>query len=625
MENTLLIHMFWSRVFNHPDETAMLVSLPAPPKKTLFGTVKKSAPTAVTWKTSGLAVHCLMRMLTAEGVKKGDRVAILGWNSAEWLWTDLALQTLGAISVPIYPNLSSDQVADILKDAGATLAVTADSEQVKKLAGPDGRPVVPYLMLGGKYAFVGRVLLASIFPLLASVPVNEKRMVADISALFEMINRGSGCFGGLNADDTASIIYTSGSSGTPKGCMITHGNVAAEMKALAAAGLARESSDMYLSYLPMAHVYERFNGMAFAIWNGVPVAFCAVDEVKKGLAMYKPTMICGVPAVWRKIRESIVNPEDGPLKKLDDYGLWKPLRDWAFATKKGSWQHKLADIVLFKRIRAKLGGALNLAVSGGAPIPAEVLDFFDLLGIQILEGYGLSETTGGIAIHRIVEPGGEPNKRGSVGKVLPGLDVRIVLDEGETEVGEIQLRGPMIFKGYWNKPEETAASRTNDGWFRTGDNGRLDADGNLFIIGRRNGQYKTEGGKFVGKETIEKAFEVHPIVHFVVPVAHGRKYATALIFVNHINARKLINRPIPQGVDPAVYLIEQPEVVAAVNAAVSAANDKLQRWEQVKKFKVMPVEASVANGLLTPTLKMRTKEAFTRFATEIESLYAPTK
>lgn len=607
-----LFHLFWTRVFDSPQGTAMRVACDSQDGCRRI--------VAINWSQAGLAVASIMAQLRGAGVGKGDRVAILGWNCPEWVWADFAIQTLGGIVVPIYPNNSGEQIAAILKDAGATVAITADGEQRKKVA---GMPGVNLLIIGGS---AERALHHHFLheggdrEKLGGWPGAEAELRFVLGSLQRIWSGlgGSDCdFAGLTADDLATIIYTSGSSGVPKGCMISHGNISSLLTALRAAGFQRTAQDTYLSYLPLAHVYERFNGMAVAIDNNTPVSFSSIEEVRKGFGIYKPTMVCGVPAVWRKIKAGVDEPEDQPLKLLHKLGLWQPLLRWAFSRKQGTWQHRFVDSRIFARIRAKLGGRLDLLVSGGAPINPDVLSFFESLGLQLLEGYGLSETTGGIFINRP-----DSKKIGSVGQILPGCEVRIVPEEGEDEgYGEIYLRGGQIFKGYWNKPEETAAALTEDGWFKTGDLGRLDDEGFLFIIGRKDGMYKTDGGKYVAKEKVEKAFELSPIVAYVVPVAQGRKFTTALVFVNQVQAGKLAGE-VPAGVDPAFFFSEHQAVRAAVEAAVKAANAKLERWEQVKKYRVMPVEAQVNNALLTPTLKIRTKEAFKRFKSEIEALYA---
>jgi long-chain acyl-CoA synthetase len=284
-------------------------------------------------------------------------------------------------------------------------------------------------------------------------------------------------------------------------------------------------------------------------------------------------------------------------------------------------------VLVFGKIRAQLGGNLRIILSGGAAIPPEALEFYNTVGLELLQGYGLSETSGGVTTNRPLSfkhIEGLRNVVGTVGEPVRGVVLRIVPQEGseDAEEGEIYIRGPLVFKGYWNMPAETAKTFDGD-WFKTGDLGKIVNGTFLKITGRKKRQFKTDGGKYVSPEKIEKKFEAgNPIVQYIVPVGDNRKYIAGLIFVNQALAKNLINRPIPQGVDSAAYIAEQPEVVKAVEQAVADVNKALEHWETLKKVKIIPVEASVANGLLTPTLKIRSEEATKRFKDEVEKLYA---
>ncbi|MBX9571269.1 MAG: AMP-binding protein [Candidatus Obscuribacterales bacterium] len=610
MNTTSLINKFWARVLGTPNGTSMLLKNPLAPKGELLN---------LDWRTAGSAVALIINYLIAKGFKKGDRAAILAWNCPEWVWADLAIQSLGGITVSIYPNSSTEQVNYVLNDSKATLLFTNEKAQLAKVNTPVDSvhfdEIPDCFNLGGneeQRKFHEHFLLDPLFYCGFSAP--------DLS--------------GISADDLATLIYSSGSTGIPKGCMITHGNISGALTALEAGGFELDpATDRYLSYLPLAHVYERVNGMALCIWNGIPVAFSTVDEVKHEIGKVHPTMLCGVPAVWRKIKAGIDEPKDALPAWLNKHGLWQPLLKWALNQKRGLGK-KLADLIVLNKIRLKLGGRLKLLVSGGAPIAPELLEFFNKLGLELLEGYGATETTGGISTNRpSAKKGlvGIANKVGSVGQLLPGACIKLVPEEGEEDAGvaEIWLGGPQIFRGYWGKPELTADALVSDEaglWYKTGDLGRLDADGFLYISGRKDGMYKTDGGKYVAKEKIEKVFETHSIVQCVVPVAQGRKFTSALIFVNQATARALAGADTPSNADEAAeFFSKNPAVLAAVEKAVGTANEGLEQWEKVKKFVIMPLEATVTNGLLTPTLKIRTKEAHKRFSKEIEAIYEGAK
>ena len=632
-----LIHSFWTRVFGSPDSLAASIKNPYGDEDPIMvmGVPGMMPPhyvfpnelASITWRGCGLAVASIMVFLRQRGVKKGDRVAIMAWNAPEWTWADLAIQSLGGVTVPIYPHSTADQATYVLKDAGAKIVLSNEQEQLDKFAGVQGvtafhidRIPAEIELLPGtidKKPFVNRFL--------AHREEGVERWAGVAGQLFKLHSTLKGDrFCGLQDDDLATIIYTSGSSGVPKGCMLTHGNISSALDALEKHGFNMDEDDQYLSYLPLAHVYERINGTAMSIRQGVPIGYCKVEDVKNrersALAVFSPSVLCGVPAVWRGMKESI----EAKIAKSSAFS--QRIANWAFQQKKPGFKRFVADLLVFRRIRNGLGGNLDIMLSGGAPISPDVLEFFQTIGLDLLQGYGMTETSGGITTNRprYVSNGKSPvNKIGSVGQPVPGIEIKIQPEPGaeDTTSGEILLRGPQIFKGYWNLPEETAKTFTPDGWLKTGDLGHVDEDGFLFITGRKKRQGKTEQGKYVAPEKIEKCFETYPLVQYILPVFDGRKYVTGLVFLNQLMARQLIGRAVPAGVDAAAYLAEQPEVLKGVQEAVDGVNGKLERWEQLKKFKIIPVEAVVANGLLTPTLKIRFEEASKRFANEIEALY----
>ncbi len=637
MSANTLIHTFWTRVFGSPESLAATIKNPHADEPPIFvgGVPGVMAPhyifpselASINWRGSGLAVASIMVFLRQCGVKKGDRVAIIGWNSPEWTWADIAVQSLGGVTVPIYPHSTAEQASYVIKDAGAKLVLSNEQEQLDKLVNVEGIksfhidriPSEIELLPGtiAKKPFVNRFL--------ANHEEGAERWTGVASQLFVLHSTlKSRKFCGLGDDDLATIIYTSGSSGVPKGCMLTHGNIASALDGIAEHGFSMGEEDRYLSYLPLAHVYERINGTAMAIRQGVPIGYCKVEDVKNrersALSLFSPSILCGVPAVWRGMKESI------EAKIANSGKLSQRVAAWAFEQKQPGFKRCLADLLVFRKIRNGLGGRLDIMLSGGAPISPDVLEFFQTIGLELLQGYGMTETSGGITTNRpshLAGAKGPVNKIGSVGQAVPGIQIKIQHEPGEenSSNGEILLRGPQIFKGYWNLPEETAKTFTSDGWLKTGDLGYVDEDGFLFITGRKKRQGKTEQGKYVAPEKIEKCFELYPLVQYVLPIFDGRKYVSSLVFVNQLLAKQLIGRPVPAGVDTATYLAEQPEVLKVVKEAVEGVNGKLERWEQIKKFKIVPIEATVANGLLTPTLKIRFEEASKRFKNEIEALY----
>lgn len=631
MTQQTLIGRFWSHVFQNPEGKSVVVKNPfadSPPTIIVSGPPMMAGThvilppqyTHVDWERAGMAVASIMAFLRKNGFKKGDRAAILGWNSPEWVWADLAIQSLGGVTVPIYPHSTSEQVNYVLENSGALFTFSNEDEQIAKVS--VGKAVhfdtIPSALENGLSKrsftrwFIGRSAER------ADNPDNWPGVAAELAYLKSQLDKPNFC--GVALDDLATIIYTSGSTGVPKGGMLTHGNISSACSSLMAHGFEQDpENDLYLSFLPLAHVYERVDGMALAIWNACPVVFCKVDEVAHALKTHRPTILLGVPAVWRKIKDNI----EAKLKEAT--GLKKSLISWAFEQKQPGFKHFIADLLVFRKIRGELGGNLRVMLSGGAPISPDVIAFFNQIGLELLQGYGLTETAGGITTNRPSNTkgvSGPVNKVGAVGQAVPGSKIRIVPEPGEeaSGQGEILLKSPLVFKGYWKMPEETAKTFSADGWFKTGDLGRVDEDGFLFITGRKKRLLKTEGGKYVAPEKIEKSFEPYPIVQYVVPVGDGRKYISALVFVNHAIARGIVGE-IPAGTDAAAFIASHPAVVKAVDEAVNGVNAKLERWETLKKYKILPVEAQVGNGLLTPTLKIRSEEASKRFKAELEAMY----
>lgn len=611
-----VLSRFWKRVIETPDLPSVLIKNPKKaadviPVVTPVGAhvayVQPLPYVPLSWGECGRRVAEIAAFLRDAGFKKGDRAAILGWNCPEWVWTDMAIQTLGGISVPIYPNSGPDQVAYLLKDSGASFIFASDDAQMSKVSADNA---------------IGRVVfeetkLSSVTPL--SVILAQGKAGRELAALKSGLADTASPFCGVTHDDPATFIYTSGSTGQPKGVILTHGNFAEECAAITRHGLKMDGSDVYLSYLPLAHVFERTIGAGMCAWHGIPVAFCKVEEMADALKQVQPTVLVGVPAVWRKFKDKIQGQLDSAT------GVKAKLIAWAFRQTKPGFKRWLADLLVFRKIRAGLGGRLRILMTGGAPISPDILNFFNSVGLTLLQGYGLTETTAGLSVN---SP--EHNKVGSVGRVLDTVEVKIVPEEGaaDKESGEIWVRGTTVFKGYWNLEAETKKSITNDGWFKTGDLGRIDADGYLYITGRKKRLLKTDGGKYVAPEKIEKALDGDAYVQYIVPVGDGKPFISALVFVNELNARELLKKDgitLSAATTVAAEYETQPEVRkridAAVSAAIAAGNKKLEQWETVKKFRVVPVEATVANGLLTATLKIRTEEVLKRHAALVEDLY----
>ena len=639
----ILINRFWSHVADKADATAVKVKNPNPHKPIIHPmaagyhgasvVIEAPAYSNITWNHAGRIVAAIAARLITLGVSSGDRVALLSWNCPEWVWTDLAIQTLGAISVPIYPNNGADQVVYVAQNAGARLLIADSESQKAKAKDVEGITALlfddltadsPDYQLCVKGNKTGVDYVDGVDPTLAIKPDASRifdLMVAQADDAFPFMEATAAGVAakGVRRSDMAKLIYTSGSSGVPKGVVITHGNVAASCEAVYQHGFNFGDEDLYLSYLPLAHCYENINGMGICLWNGVTVAFCKVEEVGKVLPELHPTIVLGVPLVWRRMKDKIQSQLDSAK------GFKAKLIKWAFAQKETGFKHWVADKLVFRTVRNGLGGRLRILGSGGAAISPDVLKFFKSVGLEIIEGYGLTETSGAIIAN---QPG--QCEIGTVGKVIDGCQVRIVPAEGDTSgSGEIYLAGGVVSPGYWNLPEDNKASFTADGWFKTGDLGFIDTNGRLHITGRAKRLFKTDGGKYVAPEKIEKAFDNSAIIQAVVPVGDGKPFIAAVVFVNPIAAREIIKEngvTIPAELNGNADALQafyagNDLVKAAVDAAVKEANASLEHWETVKKTVIIKDAATVENGLLTASQKVRPNEVTKRYADLIEALF----
>jgi long-chain acyl-CoA synthetase len=548
--------------------------------------------------------------LSALGVTRGDRVAIVAESRPEWLIADLAILTLGGVTVPIYPTLSAAQVRYILKDSGARAVFVSTRLQAEKVQ--EIRHELPSL----EAIIVMDAAAASMSPSVTSMQALGERGHQHIANEWGVGKAFKDRSKTIGPPDLATIIYTSGTTGEPKGVMLSHGNLVANIKASANV-LSVNQDDIALSFLPLSHAFERMVVYVYLI-SGVTINFAeSFDTLARDIGAVRPTILTGVPRVYEKLHARIND------KGQTGAGMKPKIFKWAagVAQAKGhaalrgtspgvltSLQAPLADRLVFAKIRDGLGGRIRYLVSGSAPLPAIVAEFFLGIGLPIVEGYGLTETSPILTVNPPAAPRG-----GSVGKPIPGVELRIADD------GEILARGPNVMSGYYNKPTATNDA-LRDGWFHTGDIGTIDGEGYLRITDRKKDLLVTSGGKKIAPQPIETVLKRSPIVAEAVLLGDRQKYAAALI-VPEFNAleRRLKDLGLPPG--SREELVKRADVIKLYDEIVDALNRELSQFERIKKFTLLPAEFSVESGELTPTLKVKRKVVEERWREVIKELY----
>jgi long-chain acyl-CoA synthetase len=547
------------------------------------------------------------------GASRGDRVAIVAESRPEWLLCDLAILTAGAVTVPIYPTLSSGQARYILEDAGARLAIVSTRLQLEKIQ--EVRHLLPAL----EAVIVmdppaGTPLPGS--PSVLSLEEVERRGHARMTGEWGAGRIFRDDARAISAGDLATIIYTSGTTGEPKGVMLTHANLVSNMRA-ASEALDISHEDVALSFLPLSHAFERMVSYVY-LFSGVTIVFAeSFDTIARDMGQVRPTVLTGVPRVYEKLHARVLEGAQaagGAKAMMFRLALTAGLAR-AKAVLRGkhpdpvtSLASGLGDRLVFSAIRQKLGGRLRFVASGSAPLGAEVMEFFYAIGIPIIEGYGLTETAPILTFNPLNAP-----RVGTVGRPIKGVELRIAED------GEILARGPNIMKGYFNKPEATAAA-LEGGWFHTGDIGHIDPEGYLAITDRKKDLLVTSGGKKIAPQPIETILKRSPIVAEAVLLGDRRKYAAALI-VPEFKALERRLKDLGRPPAPREELIARSDVIALYQEIIDALNRELSQYERIKRIALLPREFSVDSGELTPTLKVKRKVVEERWGKQIESLY----
>lgn len=544
----------------------------------------------------------------ALGMKKGDRAAIISENRPEWIMADQALALLGVVTVPIYPTMSTKQSEFILNDAGVRLVIVSNQFQLNKL----------------------KKIGAAVRSLELVVVMNEKEQITEqrIMAFSSVIEKGRE-FGRHNPDfiqlsrrmmkpaDLLTIIYTSGTTGNPKGVMLTHGNMSSNVLA-AGSVLSFTPNDTLLSFLPLSHAFERMAGYYTALACGVNIAFAeSVDSVRDDMVEIRPTIITSVPRLFERIHGRMSRQvENGSAGKRRIFN-WavNTGREFALARRNGfispglRAKRTLADRLVFAKLRQATGGRIRYFVSGGAALPREFGEFFEAVGLTILEGYGLTESSPVIAVNRL-----ENYKFGTVGQPIPGVEVKIAPD------GEILARGPNIMKGYWKHPEATAQVIDKNGWLHTGDIGMLDAEGFLYVTDRKKHLFVSSGGKNIAPQPIENLFLTSKYIEQFMLIGDRRTYLTALIVPDFDALREYADeRSLQYGSN--TELTAHPDINQLIEQDIAEIQRDLSSYERVRRFTLLDKPFSIEEGEMTPTLKVRRKMVEERYAHLIEDMY----
>jgi long-chain acyl-CoA synthetase len=542
--------------------------------------------------------------LRSWGIHPGDRIAILSENRPEWPIADVSSLLIGAVTVPLYTTLTADQTAFALGDAGCRVIFVSSGQQLHKVISILSKTHIEKVVVMDELEFTGD--LAPLADRCATMRDITQQGPEDLDAEIEGQARA------ITPDDLATIVYTSGTTGTSKGAMLTHGNIASNIQC-SLLGFNMRPGLVSISFLPLCHITARHVDFSM-LYHGVTLAYCPfIERLPEALLEVKPSLFVAVPRVYEKIYAQAERQAQGFPKRT--------IYDWALAVGREhkpdilagkiptsrSW--RLAYKLVFSKIRAGMGGKVETFISGGAPLGRELAEWYASVGIRIHEGYGLTETSPVIAVNTPVN-----HRIGTVGKTLANLEVRIADD------GEILVRGPSVFKGYWNRPEETRAA-LEDGWFKTGDIGNIDADGYLSVTDRKKDLIKTSGGKFIAPQPIENALKLNPYVGIAAILGDRRKFPAVMISPNFVRLEEWARA---NGIEfsSRAELVANPKVQSLYEGIVEEQNQNLARFEKLKRVMLVPDEFTLDNGALTPTLKLRRRVIEERYKKQIDELYA---
>ena len=589
--------MFRRRVAETPDGLAFLDPDRAPEGPNQW--------TRYTWAESRLLVDQLAAGLLARGLSREQRVGIISTTRLEWILLDLAVACAAGATTTVYPNTAAGDVEFILDDSGTCIVVVEDATQLAKVeASPTLRAAVHTIVVidAAHVELNDRVISYTQLQLLGAEQLKQNPGTVDET------------IASTDHDTLSTLIYTSGTTGQPKGVRLNHASWIYEGSGTKYWKIIDDSDLQYL-WLPLSHVFGKALIACQIAYGFASAVDGRIDRIVDGLGEVKPTFMCGAPRIFEKVRAAVMTANTGLKDRISR---------WAFAVGRDSrgyrlsglpmpgslaLKYRVADALVFSKLKAKLGGRMKFMISGSAKLSAQVQEWFYSAGLLIVEGYGSTETSAIAFLNVPAEP-----RFGSVGKVMPGIETKLAED------GEVLLRGPIITPGYHNLPDITAEV-FSDGWYHTGDLGEFDAEGNLTITDRKKDLFKTSGGKYVAPQKVEGAITANiPYISQAIAVGDGRKYCSALLVLDPALLRTWAEKR-QLGHLSYAELSQRPEVRASIEKQMAKANARLERWETVKRFAILDHELTVDNDGVTPNMKIRRAAVTKRYGDIVDSLY----
>jgi long-chain acyl-CoA synthetase len=567
-----------------------------------FKTERDKPYTSITYGEFGTMVVNLAAAFASKNIERGDRVALISESRPEWIATDFACVLLGVITVPMFPTLTAKQVEYVIQHSGAKAVIVSNDLQL-------GKAVKAAIACGSlELIFVMNQKFA-LHPESPAPIINFSGLLSGDTTLDIETEVAK-----ASSDDVVTIIYTSGTTGTPKGVMLTHKNLISNVQGALAALPPITSHDVFLSFLPLSHSFERIASY-FLFYAGASAAFAeSIDTIPDNMMEIKPTIMTGVPRFYERMYGRIMRTREKmpPLKKkLFDWAL-RIGGECAMRLEGGHpsvsalLKRPIADLLILKKIRARTGGRVRFFVSGGAALPAEIGRAFAAFGLIIIEGYGMTESSPVISVTRT-----EKIKWGSVGLPIENIEVRIADD------GEILTQGPHVMKGYFRAPEETREAIDSEGWLHTGDIGSIDDDGYIRITERKKHLFVSAGGKNIAPAPIEDLLSASPLIDQIFLIGDKREFNTALIVPDYDRLRESdVLKTLSND-----ELVRHDAAREMIIKEIEPLQKELATFERVRRFALLPEPFTVENGMMTPTLKIKRKEVEMRYEKLIESLY----